>query len=450
MNVNEGMEVVLKCFQLMDWFPRTPGLYYTPNAAWAREEAFKHLHPGQWDSPIRDHAGQKTRWRGARDYTVVFKPFGKQSMLEGGVGSIRLKPIRMFEEPHWLVTASSDGVTHTGVPLAIPRSLFSPLIAQIHQRGALCTTIRGRLESVPDPFSRLFDRAILVPRLLVKVTDLAPCEPTLVNFETSVAVSFVSDYEGQARTYATYVTFRPDVEGSFEDALSWMKNEYVEGEYRGRIITDFDQNRAIFPEAKLALSHVMDRAISRGELRETIELMHATASPDSYFDEIDRQRLLPERHVDNRRKVFISYAHAPEKETRWVERIRTHLDGLVYSQDLEVWDDTKIDPGETWRNEIARAIGTARVAVLVLTADFLASKFIQEAELPLLLEAAEAEGVTILCVYGSDVHLSGVAERLLQYQFVNDPKKPLQKLSKAGREAVYKKLAASVERAVRA
>src|SRR5262249_14218349 len=160
------------------------------------------------------------------------------------------------------------------------------------------------------------------------------------------------------------------------------------------------------PEARLALSSVMDRLVSRGNLRESIELMHASASVDSYYDEVARRGLLPGKSQNHRTKLFISYAHAPERETGWVGRIRTHLEGLAPSSDIEIWDDSKIEPGQKWRKPIELAISLTRVAVLVLTADFLASKFIREAELPPLLEAADAEGATILCLYGSDVHLS--------------------------------------------
>jgi hypothetical protein len=48
--------------------------------------------------------------------------------------------------------------------------------------------------------------------------------------------------------------------------------------------------------------------------------------------------------------------------------------------------------------------------------------------------------------YGSDVHLTGIAERLLRYQFVNNPKKPLLSLSEAAQESVYKKLSQRVEK----
>ena len=219
--------------------------------------------------------------------------------------------------------------------------------------------------------------------------------------------------------YASYVTFRPDVKGSFDDAIIWMKQDYIEGEYQGRIITDFDQTRTIFPEARLALSKVMDGTLSHGALAESIALMHAAASVDLYFRELDLRAVLSSRTTHKRTKIFISYSHAVEEQTGWVARIRIHLEGLVRSSDFELWDDSRIRPGQKWRNEIECAINQTRVAILVLTAEFVASSFIQKAELPVLLEAAESQGVTILCVYGSHVFLSGISARLLQYQFVN-------------------------------
>ncbi|MBM5817908.1 MAG: TIR domain-containing protein [Cyanobacteria bacterium K_Offshore_surface_m2_239] len=98
-----------------------------------------------------------------------------------------------------------------------------------------------------------------------------------------------------------------------------------------------------------------------------------------------------------RRHVFISYSHA---DRAWVERIRLVMAPLLRQEgnSLQLWDDSQIEPGSKWQAEIETALARAQVALLLVSADFLASEFVMGKEVPALLRAADAEGVTILWV----------------------------------------------------
>ena len=93
--------------------------------------------------------------------------------------------------------------------------------------------------------------------------------------------------------------------------------------------------------------------------------------------------------------VFVSYSRA---DSDCLDRLRVHLRPLQRESAIEYWDDRSLIAGERWRDEIEAALARARMAILLISADFLASDFVAESELPVLLAAAEGHGTTILPV----------------------------------------------------
>ena len=93
--------------------------------------------------------------------------------------------------------------------------------------------------------------------------------------------------------------------------------------------------------------------------------------------------------------VFISYSH---KDEDWKDQLVTHLGVLQQEGVLDLWDDRRIGAGEDWYQKIEEAIAKSRVAVLLVSADFLTSKFIRSKEIPDLLERKDKEGLRIFPV----------------------------------------------------
>ena len=90
--------------------------------------------------------------------------------------------------------------------------------------------------------------------------------------------------------------------------------------------------------------------------------------------------------------VFISYSH---KDEAWKDRLCTQLGVLVHQKLIDTWDDRRIAVGDDWEPEIDRALQHAKAAVLMVSADFLTSKFILGKEVPALLKRRDRDGLRI-------------------------------------------------------
>jgi hypothetical protein len=136
--------------------------------------------------------------------------------------------------------------------------------------------------------------------------------------------------------------------------------------------------------------------------------------------------------------VFVSYSH---KDKDWLEKLRTALAPLMRGEKLEVWDDTRIEPGANWAAEIKKSISRARVAILLVSPDFLASDYIESVELPVMLEQ-QADGLTILWI---PIRPS-LYERtpLKNIQAAHDPSKPLASLSRSKQDQVFVQIATRI------
>lgn len=170
--------------------------------------------------------------------------------------------------------------------------------------------------------------------------------------------------------------------------------------------------------------------VSLPTANELLERIQAPPTPISESSDARAERKL----------VYISYSR---KDREWMERLRLHLLPLVHDGLIDVWDDTRLRAGQNWFGEIRRRAQEAAVAILLVSADFLASDFIAGNELPPLLDAAESEGVLILPVI---LKPSLFAETpLARFQAMNSPNRPLVNMTKPEQEALFVRVAGVIQ-----
>ncbi len=122
-----------------------------------------------------------------------------------------------------------------------------------------------------------------------------------------------------------------------------------------------------------------------------------------------------------RTQLFISYSRVDES---WLKRLQVHLRPVERDAAIEIWDDTRVQPGKLWREELRAALAKARVALLLVSPDFLGSDFICKEELSPLLAAHQQEGVSILPLILRPCFITSI-ESLSRIRSINDPAQPL-------------------------
>ena len=116
---------------------------------------------------------------------------------------------------------------------------------------------------------------------------------------------------------------------------------------------------------------------------------------------------------DDRDLLFISYSH---RDAVWAQRFAVMLKPLVRRRRLQVWVDWTIQPGNRWYPEVEHKIEHSRVALLLVSADYLASDFIMENELPALCQYGVRLAPVLIgeCMWEEEPELT-------QIQWLHDP-----------------------------
>jgi hypothetical protein len=168
--------------------------------------------------------------------------------------------------------------------------------------------------------------------------------------------------------------------------------------------------------------------------------LYAEAAAGRYATSLDGGQPVPAARPAQRRLVFVSYSH---EDDRWQKLLRQAC--APFKDRVELWSDQDIPTGARWRDQIEARLAQAKVAVLLVSAAFLASRFITEIELPKILRRHQLEGLTVLWLAVSDSAF-GESE-IAGFQAATDPKLPLDQMrlpkAKAAVVALSKKIASA-------
>lgn len=96
--------------------------------------------------------------------------------------------------------------------------------------------------------------------------------------------------------------------------------------------------------------------------------------------------------MGDRNRVFISYSH---KDVKWFDAVREQMAVLQAEGRLSMCDDTQLAVGEDWAAQLNEMMLTARLGMLLISAPFLASKFVREQEVPQIFDRHEQGGMKI-------------------------------------------------------
>ncbi len=104
-------------------------------------------------------------------------------------------------------------------------------------------------------------------------------------------------------------------------------------------------------------------------------------------------------------KVFFSYSH---KDTDIMNRLSVHMAPLRRLEKIEVWTDKAIQAGEEWDVEIENNLRDSNIILLLVSADFVASSYIWEKEIPMALQLEKEAGAKVVPIYLRPFDFSGL------------------------------------------
>ncbi|MFS0513600.1 SUMF1/EgtB/PvdO family nonheme iron enzyme [Nostoc sp. UIC 10607] len=94
-------------------------------------------------------------------------------------------------------------------------------------------------------------------------------------------------------------------------------------------------------------------------------------------------------------RVFISYSH---KDEHLRDSLATHLSNLQWQGIISSWYDRQLTAGTEWDDKIKTELESADIILLLISPDFIASKYCRDVEIPMALQRHESKQAYVVPV----------------------------------------------------
>lgn len=141
-----------------------------------------------------------------------------------------------------------------------------------------------------------------------------------------------------------------------------------------------------------ALKSRLNRGKKEIECENSLEAMTILKLLGEYY-ESDKIYKVINDSFDIVPKIFVSYSH---KDNSYKDQLRKQLKVLERSQKIKIWDDHAIDLGREWNTEIMYNLDTSDIILLLISPDFINSKFCYEIEMIRALERHENQDALVI------------------------------------------------------
>ena len=201
-----------------------------------------------------------------------------------------------------------------------------------------------------------------------------------------------------------------------------------------------EQPDVVIPYKDLLLWEAEGRAVYPVRIAETILDLNVGLVLEGVDLEARKRDMVGEHNPPV--KLFYSYSHKDEDLRNEME---THLKILHRQKLIEPWHDREIDAGQDWKQTISNHLEEARVVLLLVSANFIASDYCYDIEMKRALARHDKMEACVIPIIIRDVNWSAAPFSKLQAL----PKDGKAVTEWASKDAAWRNVSEGIERAIK-